>query len=246
MRAYASRLDRHSVDHEKEQRLLIEPLCHSWPAPAPRGSNKSNVLFWAAANVGVFFRPTDFLVPDGFLVRGISGPKDMSTAYFIWEHKRPPEVVIEIVSNRRGHELTSKRVKYAQWGIKFYIVFDPESRLGEDKIYVFELIKGKYVRRTTNDLPGLNLSVKLWTGTYENCHGTYMRWCDGQGRLLLTGAERVALRESELVFANERTKTAVAERDQVSQLLDQTAAERDSLRAELEAVKANIKAQRPR
>jgi hypothetical protein len=37
--------------------------------------------------------------------------------------------------------------------------------------------------------------LKLWEGSYEGVHSTWLRWHDGQGRLVPTGAEGKAQAE---------------------------------------------------
>lgn len=85
----------------KQQRLLVEPLYSSWLPESP---------FIVAANVGLFYAlKQDPIVPDAFLSLGVEMPDDWSLkqnrSYFAWEFGKFPEVVIEIVSNRRGSEL---------------------------------------------------------------------------------------------------------------------------------------------
>src|SRR5689334_10753867 len=91
---------------EKQQRLLTEPLYSS-------GSVLGERLFLVAANVGVFYASSKPpLVPDVFLSLDVEVPQDWTQkknrTYFVWEFGKPPDVVIEIVSNREGNELGSK------------------------------------------------------------------------------------------------------------------------------------------
>ncbi len=85
----------------KQQRLLVESLYTSWSGPEARRP------FLADANVGVFSAmPEPPLVPDVFLSLDIQVPDDVwaktGRSYFIWEYSKPPDVVIEIVSNQRA------------------------------------------------------------------------------------------------------------------------------------------------
>lgn len=60
----------------------------------------------------------DPIVPDVFLSLGVQMPVDWSQkqnrSYFVWEFGKVPEVAIEIVSNREGNELGSKKTTYAR------------------------------------------------------------------------------------------------------------------------------------
>ena len=92
---------------EKQMRLLTEPLYSCWTCPYGQQS------FVAMANVGLFFdvnRPP--LVPDVLSSTNVERPANLHAkryrSYFTWEYGKPPDVVIEIVSNREGGEDTIK------------------------------------------------------------------------------------------------------------------------------------------
>jgi len=136
-------------------------------------------------------------VPDVFLsldVAATDWPKVRS--YFFWEFGKAPDVVIEIVSNTKGGELSGKKYDYARLRAPYYIVFDPQQWLKEDVLQVFELQGGKYERLDDAWLPEVGLGLTLWHGVYESKEDTYLRWRDQDGNLLPTGAER-AEREAE-------------------------------------------------
>jgi hypothetical protein len=110
----------------KLQRLLVEILYTSW--------GRRN--FFADANVGVFFtlkQPP--LVPDMFLAVDVENPTNLHEqkhrTYLVWEFGKSPDVVVEIVSNRKGNELDSKFRDYARIGVTYYVVFDPLEKLGK-------------------------------------------------------------------------------------------------------------------
>jgi len=95
---------------EKEYRLLSEPLYSSWTS----GSGK----FLALANVDLFYAYREPpLVPDVMLSLGVPAGRDLARkenqSYFMWVVGKPPDVVIEIVSDLRGGEETDKWIAYA-------------------------------------------------------------------------------------------------------------------------------------
>jgi len=98
--------------------------------------------------------------------------------------------VIEIVSNQKGNEAESKLDKYAQLGIAYYVIFDPERLLRNNTLRVYQLSHLGYVETVERWLPKLGLGLGLWEGEYENLTETWLRWYDKQGNLILTGAER--------------------------------------------------------
>jgi hypothetical protein len=118
----------------------------------------------------------------------------------MWEHGKAPEAVLEIVSNRKGNELGSKLKEYAHMGVTYYVVFDPlrelRTEMGSEVLRVYEIGFGKRFRpRHDFQLPELGLGLTFWEGTFESSANEWLRWCDANGRLLLTGHERAAQAE---------------------------------------------------
>ncbi|MDQ3688099.1 MAG: Uma2 family endonuclease [Acidobacteriota bacterium] len=200
-----------NIFSEKQQRLLTETLYSSWTPPpvaadeappasvsaAPAAAAREPRRFLVAANVGLFpsmHQPP--LVPDVFLSLDVAVAEDWyaksKRSYFFWQFGKAPEVVIEIVSNRKGGELSTKLHAYARTAVTYYIVHDPTAQLSGEALQGFELRGGKYERLTEVRLPLVGLSLALWQGTYEGKAATWLRWHDERGDLIPTGAERAA------------------------------------------------------
>ncbi len=178
-----------SIYSEKQQRLLIEPLYSSWNAGRP---------FVATANVGLFYADRQPpLVPDTLLSLDVVLPKNLllkkNRSYFMWEYGKAPEAVIEIVSDKEGGETTDKMLKYAQIGILYYAIYDPWQEVQAEPLRVFVLRDKTYVPCPAQWLPILNLGLTLWHGRFENWETMWLRWCDREGRVIPTGAERADL-----------------------------------------------------
>jgi hypothetical protein len=114
----------------------------------------------------------------------------------VWEFGKSPDVVVEIVSNREGNELGSKLADYARLGVAYYVVFDPLQQLGDELLRVFGLREGQYVPLAEPWLEQVGLGLTLWDGEFEGVRATWLRWCDREGNLLPTGAERAAQAEA--------------------------------------------------
>ena len=89
---------------ERQMRLLAESLYTSWSGP---GEGRT---FVAMANVGLFFHLREPpLVPDVLVSLDVTLPPEPwekeHRSYFVWEYGKPPDVVVEIVSNKVGKEL---------------------------------------------------------------------------------------------------------------------------------------------
>ena len=215
-----------NIFSEKQQRLLVESLYTSWRGADPKRQ------FLALANVGLFCginQPP--LVPDVLLSLEVKLFEDIWTkahrSYLLWEYGKPPEVVIEIVSNRQGHELDSKLHDYAKIGVAYYIVYDPEKQLGEKVLYLYERRHIRYVEINGPWLPEIELGLTLWHGQYEDREDTWLRWCDQEGHLILTGAERV---KQERQHAEQERQRAEQERQRAEQ--ERQRAEQECQRAE--------------
>jgi Uma2 family endonuclease len=177
-----------SIFTEKQQRLLTEPLYSSWTAPVEGG-------FLALANVGWFFKWKEPpLVPDVLLSLGVAPAGDLRTkegrSYFQWLIGPPPQVIVEIVSDKRGGEEGLKMRTYARLGVLYYVIFDPDDLLENGVLRTFVLSRGKYESIDAKWFPEVGLGVVLWTGTFEGQQQTWLRWCDKDGRVIPTGAER--------------------------------------------------------
>jgi Uma2 family endonuclease len=189
----------------KLQRLLVEVLYSTW---ASLGIDR---LFMADADIGIFssvHRPP--IVPDVFVSLDVAPPQDFrekkNRSYFVWEFGKSPDVAIELVSNQEGNELGRKLDAYAQLGVTYYVVFDPLQQLGDQLLHVFGLREGRYVALPEPWLAQVGLGLTLWEGTFEGITTTWLRWCDREGNLLLTGAERAT--EAEAKAAKAEAKAA--------------------------------------
>lgn len=178
-----------SIFAEKQYRLLTEPLYSSWPGP---GESRP---FLVMTNVGYFHtvkQPP--LVPDCLLSLDVRPGEDLirkeNHSYFQWLFGKPPDVVIEIVSDKRGGEEDFKKDTYARQAVPFYVIFDPRNLLQGGVLRAWAMERRKYVSLDPCWLPEIGLGLVLWTGAFEQSENTWLRWCDQDGRVIPTGAER--------------------------------------------------------
>ncbi|MEM7532615.1 MAG: Uma2 family endonuclease [Chloroflexota bacterium] len=175
-----------NMPSEKQQRLLVEPLYSSRYLPRP---------FIATANVGLFEHPKKpAIVPDMLLSLGVSVGNDAldkeNCSYFMWKYQKPPELVVEIVSNKTGNEAGAKFERYANLGVKYYVIMDIGNYAQDHVLNVYELQGDQYTPRDDFTLPDLGLSLTFWEGEFEDVEFPWIRWCDIYGNLILTGEER--------------------------------------------------------
>ena len=178
-----------NMPSEKEQRLLTEPLYSSWSGP---GGGRT---FLAAANVGVFPEPRNpAIVPDVFVSLDVQVAENFwdkrHRSYFVWEFGKPPDLVVEIVSNQKGNEVGRKRERYAQMGVGYYVIHDPLHEVMDDELRVYRLRGGIYERRDSHWFPELRLGLTLWDGVFEAVRHRWLRWVDEHDGLIPTGREQ--------------------------------------------------------
>jgi Uma2 family endonuclease len=148
---------------EKQRRLLTESLNSSWNP----GRN-----FIAASDVGIFYAVSEPpIVPDMFLSLDVRLPEDLwkkkNRSYFLWEYGKPPELVVEIVSNTDGGENSRKIQKYAQIGVWYYVIFDPQRYIQNDVLRIYECFAGQFIPKIDRILQRIGLGLMLWDGEFE-------------------------------------------------------------------------------
>ncbi len=173
----------------KQQRLLVESLYNTWTPP------QNSQPFLADANIAIYYavgKPP--IVPDMFLSLGVQVADDwwskVHRSYFVWMFGKAPDIVIEMVSNREGQEAGRKLQIYARMHVPYYVIFDPQKQLGNEILRIYELRGLGYTPMTENWLAEVGIGLTLWHGVYENKEDTWLRWCDREGNLILTGGER--------------------------------------------------------
>jgi hypothetical protein len=217
-----------SVFTEQQQRLLVESGHCSWPGP---GEGRTFKMY---CNVGLFHRAKQPpLVPDVMLSLDVDPNVDLSSkenrSYLLWIIGKPPDVVIEIVSDRLGAEAGLKMRDYARIGVRYYVIFDPKDILGGGVLRVFELRGSGYAPIEPGWLPGVGIGLVLWDGVYEGQTARWLRWCDRQGQVIRTGRERA---DQERERADQERNRA----DDVARQLDQERQAKERLLARLRAL----------
>ncbi|MBC7825023.1 MAG: Uma2 family endonuclease [Candidatus Parcubacteria bacterium] len=200
---------------EVQQRLLVEPLCSSKALPLPFLAAANVGLFYKLKGEPIV--PDVLLSLDVQRAEDLSQRRNR--AYFVWEFGKVPDVCIEIVSNQEGDELTvsqrsqrkgkalCKKDIYAQIGVPYYVVFDPlrqiqgETEMNGALLRVWTIASGRYTELTPAEgivevgqsvwLETVGLGLNLWEGQFEEAvTRLWLRWCDLQGQVIATGAER--------------------------------------------------------
>jgi len=205
---------------ERQMRLLAESLYTSWSGP---GEGRT---FVAMANVGLFFHLREPpLVPDVLVSLDVTLPPEPwekeHRSYFVWEYGKPPDVVVEIVSNKVGKELGDKLLDYARLGVAYYIVYDPGQFVSDQPLRIFSRQGLHYTEIAETWLAEVGVGVTLWEGEYESMAGVWLRWCNEHGALLATGQEALAAASRQLAIESQRAEQESQRAEQESQRAEQ-------------------------
>jgi hypothetical protein len=219
---------------EVQQRLLVEPLYSFKALPAPFLAAANVGVFYKLQGDPIV--PDMFLSLGVQRAEDFSQQRNRS--YFVWEFGKVPEVCIEIVSNQEGDELrlsrksqqkgktAAKKAIYAQIGVRFYAVFDPLRRIQSQEemngalLRVWSISPDGYSELTAASgitssgqvvwLNAIGLGLTLWEGAFEeDLPRLWLRWCDRDGQVIPTGAERAS--EAELKAQEAELKAQEAE-----------------------------------
>ena len=205
---------------ERQYSLLKLPLFECWEEGKP---------FEALTDVGLFYRPSNdaVVVPDFLLSLGVT-PRQVSEkkedrSYFVWLYGKPPNLVVEIVSNKEGGELNRKMDIYQSIGVSYYAVHDPFRHLGQRELRLFQLVGGKYVEMMdpTVMMNEIGLGLVFWEGIYLDVEARWLRFVDREGRLIPTGLEKAIPKANETqqarILADAETARADSEKSRADQ-----------------------------
>ena len=179
-------------------------------------------------NMGVYYDPDQSaIVPDGFLSLGVVRRKSERgrLSYVLWEENNVvPLLAIEVVSKSPGKEYEDKQARYAQIGVLYYVVYNPDcwERDKHDPFEVYRLMGGSYVRQLGEPvwMPEIGLGIGRERCTYEGWTREWLYWYDQDGERLPS--------------PDERTKQAQQRAEQAQQRAEQERRLREELIAQLQ------------
>lgn len=193
----------------------------------------------ALANVGFFASPDQPpLVPDVMVTfqKTAPGPLDKkkNKTYFIWNYGAPPDIVIEIVSNKEGQEAGEKLRKYGEWRVGHYVIYDPFEYLGSRKLRTYQLQGRNYVELLEPaKLSDFGLGLRIQPGKYRGYEGPWLRWTDDSGELLPTGEEKARAESERANAESERANTESERANAEAKRAEKEKARADALAAKL-------------
>jgi Uma2 family endonuclease len=192
------------------------------------------LLAWAersdwflGVNLGLYYDPSRPAVgPDAFLSLGVPlyrPDKDLRLSYLLWQEGVVPQWVLEIVSKTPGKEYGQKMELYAQLGVTYYTIYNPQhyKRDKHDPFEVYKLVGDDYVRQpgTPVWMPEIGLGIGVEKGIHSGLpQRDWLYWYDAQGNrypspddLIDTARQQAEAAQRREIEARQQTDAAYQE-----------------------------------
>lgn len=181
--------------------LLKATLAMAWP---------DRMDWFFGVDMGIYYDPDEpAIVPDGFLSLGVERFYDeyLRPSYVLWEEEKLPTLVLEVVSQNYRGEYTTKKAKYANLGILYYIVYHP-TRRRKPRLEGYKLVNGEYQPLQGNPiwLAEVGLGIGMERGTYQGINREWLYWYNQQGERLLTPEEQAKQAQQRAQQAQQRAE----------------------------------------
>lgn len=187
--------------------------------------------WYFGVDMGIYYLPGQFpqtpLVPDGFLSLGVERRKRDGgrLSYVLWEENNVvPVLALEVVSQTYGKEYDEKQRKYAQLGVLYYVIYNPEywQRDEHEPFEVYRLESGDYVRQLEPVwMPEIGLGIGCAQGTYKGWNREWLYWFDQQGKRFPSPDEEAASLRQQLQQERQRAEQERQRAEQLVELLRQ-------------------------
>jgi Uma2 family endonuclease len=187
-------------------------------------------LLWAerqdwffGVNIGLYYdAQLPAIGPDAFLALGaLRYKREQGRLSYVvaQENNIVPQWVLEIVSQKPGGEYDSKFEKYAQIGVLYYVVYNPNHwrRDKHQPFEVYRLEEGQYIRQQGNPfwMPELELGIGTERGLHEGLEREWLYWYDPAGHQY-PAPENLIAQERQL---REQAQQAQQEAEQMARTL---------------------------
>ncbi len=159
------------------------------------------------------------VIPDGFLSVGVQRHKREGRGRLSYvlqeENEIAPILALEFVSKTYGQEYGEKMASYAQLGVKYYILYNPEysRRDKHEPFEVYKLSEGQYQLQKGEPfwLPEIELGIGRVQGKLGGITREWLAWHDETGKPYLLPQELIRQQSEQL--AQERQRAAQIEQE---------------------------------
>jgi len=136
------------------------------------------------------------IIPDGFLSLGVERHKSSRgrSSYVMWEEEYiAPILVLEAVSQTYGNEYDEKMEKYANLGVLYYAIYNPDHwrRDKHEPFEVYRLVDRNYLLQSGEPfwLPEIGLGIGRNFGSFVGWEREWLYWFDRSGSRISTSEE---------------------------------------------------------
>ncbi len=177
--------------HRAQINLLIELAHRHWRGRTDYFAGGNMFIYYSARQV----RERDYKGPAFFVVRPTDGQRPRKS-WIVWEEDgQYPNLIIELLSpTTAAADLGAKKTLYEKtFKTPEYFCFDPDT----GKLQGWRLGEAGYVPMAPDTAGGLGsnelgLSLRTWSGSYQNSSAVWLRFFDSAGNLVPTAEERAS------------------------------------------------------
>jgi len=192
--------------HKFQMDILIDTI-QPWLEQRTDGYVGGNMfVYYSLAQL----KNQDFRGPDFFAVLGV--PKTERLSWVVWEEGKPPDVVIELLSeSTANNDKNQKKLIYQnQMRVSEYFWYDP---FNPNDFAGFDLNSGAYQQIALNEKNQLvskvlDLALVRWEGNYRGVDATWLRWATLDGDLFPTSQEMVGIAQQRVEQEKQRAEQA--------------------------------------
>ncbi len=191
--------------HKLQMDILIDTI-QPWLDQRADGYVGGNMfVYYSLAQL----KNQDFRGPDFFAVLGV--PKTERLSWVVWEEGKPPDVVIELLSeSTASNDKNAKKLIYQnQMRVSEYFWYDP---FNPNDFAGFDLNSGAYQPIVLNEKDQLvskvlDLALVRWQGNYRGVDATWLRWATLDGELFPTSQEMVVITQRRAEEVEQRAES---------------------------------------
>ncbi|HEY9302422.1 MAG TPA: Uma2 family endonuclease [Phormidium sp.] len=167
------------------------------------------------------------VVPDGFLSLGVERRKNNGSrsSYVLWEENNiAPIFVLEIVSHTYGGEYDTKMAIYANLGVLYYVIYNPNfwRRDQEQPFEVYRLVNGQYQLQIGEPfwMPEIGLGIGRFVAQVGGIQREVLYWYDAQGVRYQTGEELAEIERNQRELAQQQAESERQRSNELAELLE--------------------------
>jgi hypothetical protein len=191
---------------------------------------------------------TPTVVPDGFLSVGVQRHKREGKgrlSYVLQEENGVvPLLALEFVSKTYGREYDEKMADYAQLGVKYYVLYNPEysKRDRHEPWEVYQLERGCYQLQTSEPfwIPEIELGIGRVRGELGGIRREWLAWHDKAGTPYLLPHELIRQQERQLMQVESQLRQERQRAEQERQRAEQERLEKLRLLEQLRRLGVDV------